>query len=146
MIHSIDYSVDRVLPVVTASHLSGTYTQAITVELSCEDFSGSGCNNIYYTLDGEPPVKNDVINTDSAVLYDALNPPVIATGTVLRVYATDMAGNGSAVANSPDQDTFVYIFTDSASKARQHTGAGGLDFMMLTVLLVFAGRGRCRRQ
>ena len=136
VVNTANYNADLVLPVVTPSHLTGTYTGAITVTLSCDDFSGSGCNMIYYTLDGNPPFQNGAINPDSAIVYDPMSPLRFSSGTMLRVYATDMAGNGSAVTNTVDEDIFVYTFTDPASDARQHTGAGALGYAFLLILLL----------
>ena len=76
---------DTTPPVVTATPLSGDYTSAQSVTLSCSDgINGSGCAGTYYTLDGSVP-------TTSSTLYSSAI--VISETTTLRFTALDNAGN-----------------------------------------------------
>jgi len=80
--------LDTVLPATTASPSGGIYTTAQTVTLTCDDGTGSGCGNIYYTTNGSTPT------TSSSVYSSPLN--VTAT-TTLKYFAKDAAGNSETV-------------------------------------------------
>lgn len=80
--------VDEIAPTTTAAPAGGTYTSVQSVTLSCDDGSGSGCNNIYYTTDGSTPT------TSSFVYSSAIN---ISTTTTLKFFARDAAGNQESI-------------------------------------------------
>ena len=80
--------LDTISPTSLASPVGGTYNSAQSVTLSCADGTGSGCDKIYYTLDGTTPT------TASSVYTSPLN--IAATSTVSYL-ATDKAGNPEAV-------------------------------------------------
>ncbi|HEX8632208.1 MAG TPA: LamG-like jellyroll fold domain-containing protein, partial [Catenuloplanes sp.] len=67
-------------------------TSPVSVTLTGADGAGSGINQIRYTVDGSDPVSSGTVVVYSAPI------PVAATATV-RYYATDDAGNSSAVQN-----------------------------------------------
>lgn len=81
-------SADRTAPVTTATPSGGAYVGSQNITLACDDGSGSGCDKIYYTIDGSSPTAA------SPVYASAL--AVIST-TVLKFFATDLAGNVEAV-------------------------------------------------
>ncbi len=69
---------------------SGWYrTTPVTVALSAADTGGSGLGKIYYTTNGSTP------NTSSAVYG---TPIALTQTTTVKWFATDLAGNASAVA------------------------------------------------
>lgn len=76
--------LDTIAPVTTASPAGGTYSSAQSVTLSCNDGTGSGCGNIYYTTDGTTP-------TTSSPHYST--PINISANTTLNFFAVDSAGN-----------------------------------------------------
>ena len=76
--------LDTIAPVTTASPAGSTYSSAQSVTLSCNDGTGSGCGNIYYTTDGTTP-------TTSSPHY--LTPINISANTTLNFFAVDSAGN-----------------------------------------------------
>jgi len=76
--------LDTIAPVTTASPTGGTYSSAQSVTLSCNDVTGSGCGNIYYTTDGTTP-------TTSSPHYST--PINISANTTLNFFAVDSAGN-----------------------------------------------------
>jgi YD repeat-containing protein len=80
--------IDTTPPTTTVSPLGGTYNTAQTVTLTCNDGTGSGCDKIYYTIDGTTPT------TSSPVYSSAIN---ISITTTLKFFATDFAGNSEAV-------------------------------------------------
>ncbi|WAM23570.1 chitobiase/beta-hexosaminidase C-terminal domain-containing protein [Myxococcus sp. NMCA1] len=80
---SEQYTLDTVAPVTTVSPGGGSYTDAVTVTLSCSD-SGSGCRETRYTLDGSAP------EADSPVYA---GPVSISASTTLRFASVDHAGN-----------------------------------------------------
>ena len=80
--------VDLTPPLTTADPAGGLYTSELTVTLSCDDGSGSGCDQIYYTMDGSLP-------TISSFVY--ASPITISSSTLLRFFSTDLAGNTESV-------------------------------------------------
>ena len=76
--------LDTIAPVTTASPTGGTYSSAQSVTLFCNDVTGSGCGNIYYTTDGTTP-------TTSSPHYST--PINISANTTLNFFAVDSAGN-----------------------------------------------------
>lgn len=125
-LNTVNYSVDRIAPVVIPSYVTGTYTTALDVVLSCVD-ADSGCATIYYTIDGTAPAVDGVLQP-GAILYTT--PIHIATGAVLRVFVTDMAGNASVGIAA------VYSFTTPRSEVLQSTGTGSVSAIWLLLLLL----------
>jgi hypothetical protein len=81
------YLIDTVAPVGTASPEGGFYSTGQLVTLTCNDV-GLGCENIYYTTNGETPT------TSSQVYSSPLN---ISVTTVLKFFARDKAGNNDTI-------------------------------------------------
>jgi len=88
--------VDTIPPVTTATPVGGIYNTAQTVTFACNDGTGSGCDKIYYTIDGTTP------ETSSSVYSSAIT---ITATTTLKFFATDLAGNAETV------KTEVYTIT-----------------------------------
>jgi hypothetical protein len=100
---------DLTAPAVSASPAGGTYQAAQTVTLTCDDGTGSGCASIHYTTDGGTP-------TDSSPAYTT--PLTVSANTTLQFFATDAAGNNSAVV------TETYVI-DSAAPTVAASPVGG---------------------
>ncbi|WP_174257060.1 chitobiase/beta-hexosaminidase C-terminal domain-containing protein [Myxococcus xanthus] len=81
---SEQYTLDTVAPVTTVSPGGGSYTEAVTVTLSCSD-SGSGCRETRYTLDGSAPAAGSPVYA---------GPFSISASRTLRFASVDHAGNG----------------------------------------------------
>lgn len=71
-------------PTVTSAPGGGVFNTQLTVNLACNDGSGSGCDKIYYTIDGAIP-------TTASNLYST--PLVLSATTTLKYFAVDLAGN-----------------------------------------------------
>ncbi|XXF78081.1 chitobiase/beta-hexosaminidase C-terminal domain-containing protein [Myxococcaceae bacterium GXIMD 01537] len=78
---------DTAAPVTRASPAGGSYPNAITVSLLCDDAGGSGCAATHYTTDGSEPTRA------SPTFRDAL---ALSTATTLRFFSVDKAGNAEA--------------------------------------------------
>ncbi|MCH8844551.1 MAG: beta-propeller fold lactonase family protein [SAR324 cluster bacterium] len=76
-------SEENVAPVTTVSIESG-YHGPQTVILTCDDGDGSGCLSTYYTIDGTTPNRVSTSYT---------GPIAIWSGTTLKYYSIDRAGN-----------------------------------------------------
>jgi len=80
---------DTTPPTTAASPPGGVYNTAPTVvTLTCNDGTGSGCDKIYYTIDGSTP-------TISSPVYSS--PINISITTTLKFFARDIAGNSETV-------------------------------------------------
>ena len=86
--HSLAIMSEYTTPTTTASPAGGSYTSAQSVTLACNDGTGSGCGNIYYTTDGTTPT------TSSSVYSSPIN---ISTTTTLKFFAVDVAGNAETI-------------------------------------------------
>ena len=75
-------------PTTTASPAGGTYDSVQSITLTCNDGSGSGCDNIYYTTDGSTPT------TSSSVYSGQIT---ILANTTLQFFAVDLLGNQESV-------------------------------------------------
>jgi N-acetylneuraminic acid mutarotase len=97
VIESLPFTIsvgDETAPAVTSSLDAGTYNAAQFVSLNCQD-SGSGCGNVYYTLDGSDPS-----NSPSSVQYSNTIEILAITGTTqLKYFAEDVVGNQSVVSS-----------------------------------------------
>jgi hypothetical protein len=87
-VKSQTYTIDTIPPATTASPAGGTYNTAQSVILNCSDAGGSGCDKIYYTIDGTTP-------TTSSPVYSS--PISISATTTLNFFARDLAGNSETV-------------------------------------------------
>ncbi len=76
--------LDTTVPATAASPAGGVYNTSQSVTLTCNDGSGSGCDKIYYTIDGTDP------NTGSPVYSSPIN---ISVTTTLKFFAKDLVGN-----------------------------------------------------
>lgn len=81
------FIADLTPPLTTADPAGGLYTSGLTVTLTCDDGSGSGCDQIYYTMDGSLPTTSS---------YAYASPITISSSTLLRFFSTDLAGNTEA--------------------------------------------------
>jgi chitobiase/beta-hexosaminidase-like protein len=80
----LEYKIDVLPPVTTASPAGGAYNAARNVTLSCTDAT-SACTATYYTLDGTPP-------TASSSRYEG-TPLRLAATTTLKFFSVDTVGN-----------------------------------------------------
>ena len=113
IVKSAAYTIDAIAPSVSATQDSGTYLTRVSVDLPCSDTGGSGCDDVYYTIDGTDP------NKSSTLLTGAIN---INFDTELRFIAYDKAGNSSAIG------TRDYKITPVVS-ARYSNGANWNDYV-----------------
>ncbi len=80
--------VDTTAPLTTASPLGGSYQEAQSVALTCDDGAGSGCAATRFTTDGADP-------TDASPAY--AGPIAVSADTTLKFFSVDQAGNREAV-------------------------------------------------
>lgn len=80
--------IDTTPPTTTASPQGGIIHFPRSVSLICNDGSGSGCDKIYYTLNGTTP-------TTSSSVY--AGPILIWKTTTLKFFAKDRAGNSEGI-------------------------------------------------
>ena len=80
-------SLDQDAPVSTASPAGGTY-KPIVVTLSCDDVGESGCDEVYYTIDGNEPTAGSSPYAE---------PISIDAPTTLKYFAKDLSGNSESV-------------------------------------------------
>ncbi len=95
--------IDTTAPTVSAqlspspNGAGWTNTSPVSVALSAADGSGSGVSQIKYTTDGSDPTSSA-----TAQVYSGTPFTVAAQGTTtVKFYATDLAGNASAVQTQP---------------------------------------------
>ena len=81
-------TLDSTYPVTTADPEGGSFNSAQSVTLTCDDGSGLGCDEIYYTTDGSLP-------TTSSNIYST--PLSILSTTQLLFFSTDVLGNSETV-------------------------------------------------
>lgn len=81
--------LDTVSPTTTATPRGGDYKTIQTVTLTSQDNEGgSGVDKIYYTTDGTTPTTSSSVYT---------SPISISQDTILKFFATDLAGNQEQV-------------------------------------------------
>jgi hypothetical protein len=100
---------DTTPPSTRANPVGGTTATAVTVELLCEDGSGSGCKATHYTTDGSEP-------TTSSSTYSARIS--LTANTTLKFFSVDNAGNREAV------KTETYVI-DGTAPTTTASPAGG---------------------
>lgn len=79
---------DVIAPNTSSSHPTSYFNDVLSVVLTCSDSGGSGCANIYYTLDGTTP-------TTSSNTYNSRI--LITDDTVLQFFSVDVAGNQESI-------------------------------------------------
>lgn len=126
---TVVYQIDLSGPRVDVSHPAGNYAGAIAVTLACNDGTGSGCADMYYTLDDTTPSDGTVTDDTGNVIPQTAHytgPITIASASVLRVLALDNAGNQT------NGIIGIYSFTTDAGD--DSNSVGGLDFSLLLLL------------
>ncbi len=89
---------DGTSPAVTIdSPVAGTYPTGTTFSSSCSDPSGSGCDKIAYTTDGNDPVFDSSGVIQTGTLYGGATTIPTGTSVVVKVRAVDLAKNVSTV-------------------------------------------------
>ncbi|MCC6208529.1 MAG: chitobiase/beta-hexosaminidase C-terminal domain-containing protein [Gammaproteobacteria bacterium] len=139
-VQTVLYQIDLSGPAVSASHASGNYAAPIAVTLSCNDGVGSGCVDMYYTLDDSAPSDGNITDEAGNVIprttrYTA--PIPVSAGSVLRVLALDVAGNQTS--------GIVGIYSFTSDTGADRNSVGGMDFVLLLMLLAMAS-ARCFRK
>jgi len=122
--YSDTITLDTVAPATTASPTGGTYTSVLSVTLTCSDSAGSGCGNIYYTIDGSTPT------TGSPVYSSPIN---IAATTTLMFFAVDNAMNQGPV------KTETYIIAVPLTITTTSLPSGSLGFSYNATLKATGG-------
>jgi len=79
---------DTTAPATAASVSGGTYTASQSVSLTCTD-AGSGCNNIYYTTNGNDPTTSSTVYTSAIAMNSGY--------TVLKFFAADNVGKNESI-------------------------------------------------
>jgi YD repeat-containing protein len=98
---------DTLPPVTTATPPGGNYETAQSVTLTCND-DISGCNEIYYTTNGNDP-------TESSSIYSS--PINISVTTTLKFFAKDLADNSETI-----KTEMYYIGPESVSTPSNPNG------------------------
>ncbi|MFY0528498.1 chitobiase/beta-hexosaminidase C-terminal domain-containing protein [Archangium gephyra] len=125
-VNTSTYVIDTVAPTTTATPAAGTYGEAQSVTLACDDGSGTGCAATHYTTDGSEP-------TTSSPSYSA--PLSIAANTTLKFFSVDMAGNAEAVR------TAAYVIDTVAPMTTATPAAGTYDEAQSVTLACNDGAG-----
>jgi hypothetical protein len=125
---SIGIVTDTITPTVSAlltptPNAAGWNNSApVQVALSADDGSGSGIDRIRYTTDGTDPVSSGTAQTYTSTLS-------ISSNTTVRYYATDLAGNASAV-----QSQLVKIDTTAPVNVLSLSSVSGGAYMAGTTV------------
>jgi len=132
------YTLDQNAPVVTADPLGATYSGPVDVTLTCDDQGGSGCKDIYYTLDGSKPSDGTVPASDGVSLVPPTTrytgPIHLTGGAPVSVFVIDNAGNSAT--------SLLAIYSFNANRADSRHGLAALDY---PILLMLAGLVVVRR-
>lgn len=99
--------IDETAPSTTVNIEGGSFGSGQTITLTCNDNGGSGCSNIYYTVDGSTPDTN-------STLYNA--PLSVSQNTTIKFFARDIVGNSEVV------QTKVYVIDETAPNTTIDTG------------------------
>ncbi|MFL5358128.1 chitobiase/beta-hexosaminidase C-terminal domain-containing protein, partial [Archangium sp.] len=75
---------DTTPPSTRANPVGGNFTASLTVTLTCEDGTGSGCAATFFTTDGTAPSASSTRYT---------SPVAVARNTTLKFFSVDAAGN-----------------------------------------------------
>jgi hypothetical protein len=94
------YIIDSGPPTTTASPAGGAYRSNQAVTLSCDDGSGSGCLETYFTVDGTTPTTGSTRYTGTAI--------TISGDTTLKFFSVDRLGHTESVR------TELYVLDRSA--------------------------------
>ena len=79
------YTIDTTAPFVVAAPVDRYHNKPLTVELTCEDGNGSGCNSIYYSLS---------TSETSPGIYNVYEGPIAVTNSsFLWFYGIDLVNN-----------------------------------------------------
>jgi len=87
-VRNYGFKVDTTFPITTPSIVGGVYSSTQHITLLCDDDAGSGCDKIYYTLDGSMPTINSSVYTI---------PIMISETTTLKFFGIDLAGNNENI-------------------------------------------------
>ncbi|MDR2877134.1 MAG: chitobiase/beta-hexosaminidase C-terminal domain-containing protein [Chromatiales bacterium] len=119
------YDIDLAPPQITSSLPSGNYVGARTVELQCNDGAGSGCRDVFYTLNGTVPKLDEAgVPVPPALRYNGAL--TLDRATSIGVLAFDNAGNSS------NGVVAAYAFTTPTPPTR--SGVGAFDEVLLMML------------
>ncbi|MBJ6764060.1 chitobiase/beta-hexosaminidase C-terminal domain-containing protein [Myxococcaceae bacterium JPH2] len=105
---------DTSAPSTHANPTGGTYSNQVSVELTCNDGSGSGCAATYYTSDGSTP------SAQSSKYQAAI---VVRADTTLRFFSVDKAGNAEAARQ--EQYAIVQKPVDTVAPVTSASPPGG---------------------
>ncbi len=120
------YEIDLAPPQVVPTHPSGNYTAPQSMGLICNDGAGSGCVDMFYTLNGALPALDEAGEPlPPARRYQGSFS--LDSAATVSVLAIDRAGNSAAGIVA------VYAFTAPAADTR--SGVGAIDGSVLIVLL-----------
>ncbi|MFP2930787.1 chitobiase/beta-hexosaminidase C-terminal domain-containing protein [Pyxidicoccus sp. 3LG] len=123
------YTLDGTGPVSTATPRGGTFRDAFTVALDCDDGAGAGCAATYFTTNGAAPTRSS----------ERYSGPISITGnTTLRFFSVDTVDNdGPAV-------TETYV-VDPVAPVTRATPAGGTyaDEQLVTLICEDADGAGC---
>jgi hypothetical protein len=120
---SSTYTLDTELPTISVSHPWGNYSPPLTVTVICDDGAGSGCDELYLVTDGSIPTE-----TSSPISYSGPIDITLDSASILRVQASDLAGN------SGESIIGIYTFTRPDVLSSSSSGTGSL--LWLPVLLL----------
>jgi hypothetical protein len=128
-VQTVIYQVDLSGPRAEASHPAGNYAAPIAVTLLCNDGTGTGCDDMYYTLDDTPPSDGNTTDEAGNVIPQTARytgPVTIDAAAVMRVLALDVAGNTTSGIVG------IYSFTSDVGDDRDNVG--GVDLVLLALL------------
>ncbi|MFA5925544.1 MAG: chitobiase/beta-hexosaminidase C-terminal domain-containing protein [Parcubacteria group bacterium] len=86
-------NIDKTAPTTTVSGIdSDWHSASVTVNFSCDDASGSGCDKIYYTTDGSDPTTSSATGNSVEISDEGQ--------TVVKYFSADKVGNDESVKTS----------------------------------------------
>ncbi|OGP75257.1 MAG: hypothetical protein A2W09_04060 [Deltaproteobacteria bacterium RBG_16_50_11] len=122
--------VDTAPPTTTASPPGGPYSTAQSVTLTCDDSTGLGCDQIYFTTDGTTP-------TTSSTVYST--PIIIFEPTTLRFFAIDFAGHSE----TPKTETYTFETTPPTGTLTINSEAAHTNNPNVTLTLTCSDASGC---